>query len=379
MARFIQNPTGPGSGLRTVAPGENFAAENIQQLLNPEPTLPVEPASAVPQLQREANFPPSMGAALDVPRPMFPGLAGVQVQPQVQDRSSLVESTQNPVLFEPQYQPQLDEQGNVMRDAQGQVITQEVPLDQYALEQQRQLSGLRDFSSVGMDEFGESSAETARKIFEQSNEAGYTNYTPAKIEQKVETAATDLENSTQKIRNELFSDRTESVKIPKIDPETGEMYTSNKAAGTEILEEAGFHGDNLVNAMKVVAPYLALSTAQAVTQMPSENSSAVDPMGDNVDATDTASEVNVINSIASSLNNALANRGLNLPGDATYKLAQATFAGKLANGDFLEYMDKRGNPIYVAAKRLKDESSALSDLSAAVAGMKRVITVNTRR
>jgi len=119
---------------------------------------------------------------------------------------------------------------------------------------------------------------------------------PEKIEQKVQTAASPFENARQNILNGLFSDRDDSIRIPKIDPETGQAYTTSEAAGTEILKEAGFHNQELANAIKVVTPYLALATASAVNQMASENRQG---FTENMDEGDPASEVNAINSIAS--------------------------------------------------------------------------------
>jgi len=93
MARLLQNPQGPGSGLRTVEPGSVNSAENIQRELNPEPTLPAVPPSGAEIIQRQA-VPPQV----DIPPPLFKGLSGVRIQDPVTDTQSLVEGTGNPYL-----------------------------------------------------------------------------------------------------------------------------------------------------------------------------------------------------------------------------------------------------------------------------------------
>jgi len=371
MARFIQNPQGPGSGLKAAQPNNNTSsAEDIQRQINPEPTLPVSPESGANPLQDIANVPQIVKATMEIPKPQFAGMAGVRVQPEVTDTRSLVEATDNPYLINRAYEPVLDEQGNVTRDASGNVVSQEVAMDDYRQEQQRQLSGLRNFSDANIDEFGNSAADTARSLFEQSNEAGFTNLSPEKIEQKSITAATPLEYATQSIRNELFSNNPESVKIPKINPDTGELYNTGIAAGTEILQDAGLEGESLANALKIVPSYMALSFARAVTQM-SSPSTGINPDGSNVENNDEANEINIINATAAAFDTALANRGLNLPDGTSYKLAQAAFAGKYGNGHLLEYQNKDGMPMFAPSKALKDQSKALEDLSAAVTGTER--------
>jgi len=370
MARFIQNPQGPGSGLRTLAPNGVNSAEEIQRQINPEPTLPVSPESGANPLQNIANVPPIVAATMEIPKPKFAGMAGVHVQPDVTDNSSLVGATGNPYLLNRPYEPVLDEQGNVARDESGNPLSREVPLDDYQKEQQRQLSGLRDFSNANLDEFGDSAADTARSLFEKSNEAGFTNLSPEKIEQKSITAATPLEYATQSIRNELFSNNSESVKVPKINPDTGELYNTGIAAGTEILQDAGLEGESLSNALKIVPSYIALSFARAVTQM-SSPSTGINPDGSNVENNDEANEINIINATAAAFDTALANRGLNLPDGTSYKLAQAAFAGKYGNGHLLEYQNKDGMPMFAPSKALKDQSKALEDLAAAVTGSER--------
>lgn len=372
MAGFRQNAKGPGfSGnvdANQNAPSSQLEAENIQNMYNPQPTLPVVPPSGAEEVQKVIQ---NKMPTAEVPRLMQPGIGGVFTAPYVESYDTLAQATQNPWLSAGAYQAKIDPNTNdVIRDEAGNPIESEVPLSDYAIEQERQRSSLRDFSNMNVDEYEDSPVDLAKNLLTTAAESGNIHLTPAKIDQVTKTSATLLELGTQNMRNELFSDNEDSIRLPKVDPSTGVAYTTSLAAGTEILQTyGGFHGEALANAVKVLPTYLALSESYAISQMASESNPDFTPIDMNGEAMDDAvPSVNFVNSIVSNLGNALNNRGLFINPDAVYKLGQATAAAALQSGRVLEYRDKNDQPVYVASRESKSNSKDMKTLAAATVG-----------
>ena len=372
MARFSQNARGPGVldnvNANVNVPSSQLEAENIQNLYNPPPAIPMAPPSGAEEIQGFIKREMPSG---DIPRLQQSGIGGVLTAPTVESRDTLAEATQNPWLGRETYQASFDPATNtVLRDEAGNPIEQEVPLGEYALEQLRQRETLRDFSNMNVDEYQDSPVELAKNLLTTAAESGNVHLTPAKIDQVTKTSATLLELGTQNIRNELFSDTDDAVRFPKVDPETGIAYTTSLAAGTEILQRyGGFSGEALGNAVKVLPTYLALSESYAISQMASESNPDFTPVDSNGELMDDAvPSVNFVNSIVSNLNNALANRGLFINPEAVYKLGQATSSAALNSQRVLEFRDKNDNPVYVASRQSKSNSKDLKTLAAATVG-----------
>jgi len=308
----------------------------------------------------------------EVPPLQAPGMAGVVEAPPITAESpvsDLAEATQSPYASRTRYEPVVDENGQPQVDESGQYVTRPIPMEKYGEEQATQLASVPNMAGA-LEE--QNPVDVARSILGLKNEA--SEGSAAGSVRAIETGKVDSSTLNK------WADTSAPALGIVTDSTLADLFSNDAVIGST---DAGFEGVPI--GFKVMNDYgvpfelakplstvfgVAHALATEQTQLYKDNPTPVlDKNNKPID--DAVPEVDVINSVINSAQNALQKLGYNIAPEAVRKLAEAKVKSEIYQGRHRPMLDKNNRWVLASSDSMKDLSRKLSYLSAALAGDER--------
>jgi len=300
------------------------------------------------------------------PPPMpAPGMKGVIESNRITGLSSpeaLAEVTQSPHANLTRMEPAFDELGRAIVDpTTGEHQLQEIPMERFGEEQAAQLETVPNFDAALMED---NPVAMAKAIITTNNKGDFDEVTINRMADKMAPVLATISNSTE---HDLFNPLDATIGSTKAGYE-------GVPVGIQIQHEFDIPQEQVKPLATIIGIAHILATSETNQFKDSPNTGytkedsglIVDKNGDVIE--DAVPEVNLINSMIHSAQNALDRVGINIPPDAVRQLVEAKVQAEKYNGNHRLMQDKNGRWVLGSTPRIKDYARELSMLSEALAG-----------
>ncbi len=319
------------------------------------------------------------GQPVEIPRTDF-----IAQRPTVQDEESLAQAAGFPMAREaPRGRPVLDEQGNVVRDENGNPVIEQVPMEDFGLAQNEAVarSGRMYNALEGMSSAITSPVETARTLLESANTLSPEMAARQKRGVFSENVDSDTfskwADSTGSLLDTIHN-RSMSNLFSLTDAVVRSDGPSMAPIGLEIGLDEGMIdmnapdiNDEIYRKMGPVATVLALSHMQAVGQSrrTKEDASVYqNPKSqDGAPMDDAMYMSDMVDATAHSMRNALDRLGVKMKPENIRKAAMAQVVSSIHNGEHVaQQVD--GRTVLTSSPQLKNDARNLTYLTEALTG-----------
>jgi len=339
---------------------------SVQDLLNQavdrygQAPTPVIPGSQAAQ-QGVSEYNP---VPLSVPALPAPGFKGVVESNRIGPESSpeaLAEVTQSPYAGIPRNEPTFDEKGKAIIDPNtGEYVTRRIPMERFGEEQEAQLETVPNFDPALMED---NPVEMAKQILSTNNKADFDEESINRLADKMAPTLATIANNTE---HDLFNPTEATI---------GSMQVGYEGVpvGIQVQHQFELPQEQIKPLATIIGISHILATEQSNQFKDSPNTGYTKEDGMIIDANgnvieDAVPEVNLINSMIHSAQNALDRVGIAIPAEAVRQLVEAKIQAEKYNGSHRLMQDKNGNWVLGSTPRIKDMARELSYLSEALAG-----------
>jgi len=339
---------------------------SVQDLMNQavdrygQASTPVIPGSQAAQEGVNTYNP----VPLSVPPPPAQGMRGVVESNRITAESSpeaLAEVTQSPYAGIPRNEPTFDESGRAIIDPNtGEYITRRIPMERFGQEQEAQLDTVPNFDPALMEE---NPVEMARQIMSTNNKGDFDQATINKFADKMAPTLATITNTTE---HDLFNPTEATI---------GSMQPGYEGVpvGIQVQHQFELPQEQIKPLATIIGISHILATEQSNQLKDSPNTGYTKNDGMIVNAEgeiieDAVPQVNLINSMINSAQNALERVGIAIPYEAVRQLVEAKIQAEIYNENHRLMQDKNGNWVLGSTPRIKDMARELGYLSEALAG-----------
>jgi len=300
-----------------------------------------------------------------VPSPLpAPGMKGVVESNRITAESSpqaLADVTQSPLASIPRVEPVFNERGMAVIDPNtGEYATQQIPMERFGEEQEAQLDSVPNFDPALMED---NSVEMAKAILITNNKGDFDEVTISRLADKMAPTLQTIANNTE---HDLFNPTEATIGSTQLGYE-------NVPVGIQIQHQFNIPQEQVkpLSTIMGIAHVLATNETNQFKESPNtgytkEDGLILDSSGAVIE--DAVPQVNLINSMIHSAQNALERVGIDLPVEAVRQLAEAKVQAEIYNGNHRLMQDKNGRWVLGSTPRVKDYARELKYLSEALAG-----------